>query len=132
MKNCLFDSFHQWKVCFLSGCRKAGWGIWRIATCIVFGIVSLCKYLFEKLAAAVSRYPKSAIVIFAVITFIISMLIFVSGRMKLKTAEYQRDSIGYCLDKYLQAYDTESAIIVGNDTIRRGYDVQGSDGEMAE
>lgn len=132
MNNFLFDSIHQWKVCFLSGCRNAGWGIWRIVTCIIFGIVSLCKYLFEKLAAAVSRYPKSAIVIFAVITVSISTLTFVSGRMKLKTAEYQRDSIGYCLDKYLQAYDTTSTIIVDNDTIRRGYDVQGPDGEVAE
>ena len=132
MNNFLFDSIHQWKVCFLSGCRNAGWGIWRIVTCIIFGIVSLCKYLFEKLAAAVSRYPKSAIVIFAVITVAISTLTFVSGRMKLKTAEYQRDSIGYRLDKYLQAYDTTSTIIVGNDTIRRGYDVQGPDGEVAE
>lgn len=132
MNNFLFDSLHQWKVCFLSGCRNAGWGIWRIVTCIIFGIVSLCKYLFERLAAAVSKYPKAAIVIFAIVTSVTYTLTFVSGRTKLKTAEYQRDSIGYRLDKYLQAYDTTSTIIVGNDTIRRGYDVQGPDGEVAE
>lgn len=132
MKNLLFESWRQWKVCFLSGLRNAGWGIWRIITCMVFGFISLCKYLFERLAAAVSKYPKSAIVIFAVTTAVTYVLTFTSGRARTRTAEYQRDSIGYCLDKYLQAYDTTSSIIVGNDTIRHGYDVQGSDGEVAE
>lgn len=132
MKNCLFDSFHQWKVCFLSGCRKAGWGIWRIATCIVFGIVSLCKYLFDRLAEEVSNYPKSAIVVFVVVTSVTYTLTFVSGRIKLKTAEYQRDSIGYCLDKYMQAYDTTSTIVIDCDTIKKGYDIHTADGEVAE
>ena len=132
MKNLLFESFHQWKVCILSGLKNAGWGIWRIITCMVFGFISLCKYLFERLAAAVSKYPKAAIVIFIVVTTVIWVVTFTSGRARALTAEHQRDSIGYCLDKYLQAFDSTSAIIVGNDTIRHGYDVQGSDGEVAE
>ena len=41
MKNLLFDDFRQWRVCLWSGVCKAAWGLLRILTCIIFGVVSI-------------------------------------------------------------------------------------------
>lgn len=118
--NLLFDNFHQWKVCFLSGCRKAGWGLWRIFTCIILGIVSLFVFCGKQIEAFCRRETTAAVIIGVLIVALSFGWIstFMSGRTMLRTAEYERDSIGHKLDKYLQAFDSTSTIVIDNDTIR--------------
>lgn len=120
MKSKLFDNWHQWSVCFLSGCKSAAWGLWRIFTCIIFGIASVFVYIGKQIEAFCRREPIAAFIIGIVISLMAFGWIstFMESRVRIKTAEYQRDSIGYKLDKYLQAYDSTATIIIDNDTIQ--------------
>lgn len=120
MKNIIFESWHQWKVCFISGCKNASWGIWRIITCIILGIVSLFIYAGKQIEAFCRRETIAAFII-AILVIVLSygwISTFIDGKMKIKSAEYQRDSISVKLERYLQAYDSTSTIVVDNDTIR--------------
>lgn len=120
MGNLIFENWHQWKVCFIAGCKKAAWGIWRIITCMILGIVSIFAYIGRKIESFCRREPVAALtmtVIIAVLSFG-WLSTFMDGRVRIRTAEYQRDSIGYKLDKYLQCYDSSAIVIIDNDTIR--------------
>ena len=120
MKQLLFDSWHSWKVCFLSGCKKFLWGLVRIITCIVLGILSVIRWLWRLLRKAVGQYPTSAIIIAVLLCIGIYMFMFVTGRARLVTAEYQRDSLSYELSKFTQMYDSTATIIINGDTVRYG------------
>ena len=121
MNNQLFSSWHQWKVCFISGCKNAGWGIWRIITCMLFGIVSILIWCGKQIEAFCKRETIAAVIISILIIALSFGWIstFMQMRVSVMTAEHQRDSIGYTLDKYMQAFDSTSTIIVDKDTIRR-------------
>lgn len=120
MKQFIFDSLHQWKVCFLAGLGKAGWGIWRILTCIIGGVISILIFCGKEIEAFCRREPIAAMIVSVTIVALTAgwIMTFVHGRVAVKTAEYQRDSIGYKLDKYMQAYDSTSTIVIDNDTIQ--------------
>lgn len=121
MKSLIFDNWHQWKVCFLSGCKKALWGICRIITCIIFGIVSILVWIGKQIEAFCKRETVAAMIV-AVVFISLSfgwLSTFMSSRMELKAAMCQRDSVSVKLSRYMQAYDSTSTIIVDNDTIRR-------------
>jgi hypothetical protein len=87
---------------------------------MILGFVSIFAYIGRKIEAFCRREPVAALII--TITFAIMSLgwisTFMEGRMRIKTAEYQRDSIGYKLDKYLQCYDSSATIVIENDTIQ--------------
>jgi len=121
MNNQLFDSWHQWKVCFLSGCKNAAWGLWRIISCLLFGVVTIIVCCGKQIEAFCRREMIAAFIIGIIILFLVFGWIstFVQMRVSVMTAEHQRDSIGYTLDKYMQAFDSTSTIIVDNDTIRK-------------
>lgn len=113
----LFTSFRSWRVCMMSGVRKFLWGTTRIATCIVFGILSIFAWIGRLISDFASR-EKVAAVIIGILLFILSfgwITTYVSTKTQLTTVEYQRDSIGYVLDRYMQAYDS---VIVDGDTIK--------------
>ena len=118
--NIIFENWHQWKVCFLSGIRKASWGIWRIVTCILYGILSVLYFVFRQICAFCRRESIAAAII-GVVFFVMSVgwiSTFMDGRVKVRNAEYQRDSMSIKLDKYLQAYESSATIIIDNDTIK--------------
>lgn len=75
----------------------------------------------KQIEAFCKRETIAATIIGIIITFLVFGWVstFMKLRAKVMTAEYQRDSIGYTLDKYLQAFDSTSTIIVDNDTIRK-------------
>lgn len=103
----------------LSGLKNAGWGIWRIITCIVLGIVSILYYACKQIGAFCRRESIAAAII-GTVFFIMTVgwiSTFMEGRVKVRT-EYQRDSMSIKLDKYLQAYESSATIIVDNDTIK--------------
>lgn len=113
----LFTSFRSWRVCMMAGIRKFLWGSARIATCIVFGILSIFAWIGRLISDFASR-EKVAAAIIGILLFILSfgwITTYVSTKTQLTTAEYQRDSIGYVLDRYMQAYDS---VIVDGDTIK--------------
>jgi hypothetical protein len=95
MNNAFFDSWHQWKVCFLAGCKEFWWGLMRIISCILLGILSVLRALWRGLVVFVSHNPKVAIGGTIVVAFIVWLVTFASMRARAVGAESQRDSISY-------------------------------------
>ncbi len=114
-KSILFDSWHQWKVCFLSGCSKFLWGLLRIITCVILGILSIIRYLWRLFVAFVRRNPIIAIGGFVAVIIFTWLLTFVQMRSRAVGAEHQRDSLSYELSKFTQMYDSATYVIT-NDT----------------
>lgn len=110
----LFDSWHSWKVCFLSGCKKFAWGGARIVTCILLGVLSILRWLWRLLIKAVGNYPTAAIIIALTACIGIWLFTYASSKARLVTAENERDTMAYRLQQYEAMYDgnTDSLIIV--------------------
>ena len=104
MKNLLFDDFRQWRVCLWSGVCKATWGLLRILTCIIFGIVSIIAYCFKQIGAFCKReFVASLFIGVIAAAFIISFgTTFVQERKARIDAEMQRDRLSYELDSIKQ------------------------------
>lgn len=104
MKNLLFDDFRQWRVCLWSGVCKAAWGLCRILTCIVLGIVSVFVWIGKQIEAFCKReFVASLIICVIAVAFIVSFgITFVKERKARVNAEMQRDRLSYELDSVKQ------------------------------
>lgn len=113
-KSILFDSWHQWKVCFLAGCKEFWWGLARIISCLILGILSVIRWLWQLLVKAVSFYPVASIVISVIICSLVWLFTYANGKAKLVNAENERDTMAYRLQQFEQMYDesVDSIIIV--------------------
>lgn len=102
MKNLLFDNFRQWRVCLWSGVCKAAWGLLRILTCIIFGIVSIIAYCFKQICAFCKREFVASLIIVVLFVLLSAgwLATFMSERTHRVAAEMQRDSISYELSRY--------------------------------
>lgn len=100
----LFENFRQWRVCFCAGVSKMVWGICRIITAIVLGIVSILVWLWRKLIDFVGLNPKFSIITAVIIVILVWLFTFVNMRSRAVGAEHQRDSLSYELSKFTQAY----------------------------
>lgn len=124
MDKFLFSDWHQFKVCFLSGCKSFLWGLYRIVSALFFGLMSLTRYLWRRLVKAVAKYPKSTIFIVVVTFALVWGYTYTRMKARLTAAEFGRDSIAYKLSRFEAMYDndTDSVIIVrkttSNDTIK--------------
>ena len=94
-KSILFQSWHQWKVCMMSGIKKFSWGFMRIITCIILGIISIFAWLWRCACRFVGKYPNIALGGFIVIAVVVWLMTFVSMRVRAVGAEHQRDSIAW-------------------------------------
>ena len=101
----------------MSGLKKFGWGFMRIVSCIILGVLSVIRWLWRLLVKAVSCYPVVAIIVAVVTCAVVFLVTYTSSRVKIKTAEYQRDSVSYELTKFTQAYEQGDSVFIGNDTI---------------
>ena len=95
MSNLIFESWHSWQVCFLSGVKKLCWGFGRIVTCIILGVVSVVVWLWRMACKFVGNYPNVALGTFIVIAAVVWLLTFVSMKSRAIGAEHQRDSIAW-------------------------------------
>lgn len=100
----LFENFRQWRVCFCAGVSKMVWGICRIITAIVLGIVSILVWLWRKLIDFVGLNPKFSIITAVIAIVLVWLFTFVNMRSRAVGAEHQRDSLSYELSKFTQAY----------------------------
>lgn len=117
MKNLLFDDFRQWKVCMLAGLSKFSWGLCRMLTGILFGIVSIFVWAYRKVCAFCRREPIAATIV-AILLFTMTfgwIYTFVTERHATVTAQHIADSLSYDLSRITQAYDS---VIVDGDTIK--------------
>lgn len=117
MKNLLYDDLKQWRVCMKAGLREFSWGLWTITKGIVFGFLSVLRWVGRLIEAFCRRESIAA----AIIATLIVVLVFgwtttyLTTKTRLTTAEYERDSIAYTLDKYMQAYDS---VVIDGDTVK--------------
>lgn len=107
MKNLLFDNWHQWWVCFCSGVKKALWGICRIITCIIFGIISIFVWLWKLVCRFVGYNPGISLSIFVIILAITWLLFFTCNRAKIVGLESQRDSIAWQYQHFKESHGYE-------------------------
>ena len=114
IKNILFDDLHQWKVCFMAGCKEFWWGFARIISCLILGILSIIRWLWRLLVKAVSLYPVAAIVISLMACFFIWLFTYANYKAKLVSAQNERDTMSYRLQQFEQMYDgnTDSIIMI--------------------
>ena len=117
-KSVLFDSWHQWKVCFLAGCKEFWWGFARIISCLILGVLSIIRWLWQLLLKAISLYPAAAVIVMVILCACIWLFTYVNGKAKLVSAENERDTMAYRLQKFEKMYDgnTDSLIIVRKPT----------------
>lgn len=115
----LFDSWHQWTVCMKAGYKSLAWGLWRIVTGIILGVLSVLRYVGVQISKFSFREPLATLII-VIIFFVLGcgwLISFTTGRVALKRAQWERDSISLRLDRYMQAFDTSDIVIVRGDTI---------------
>lgn len=114
IKNILFDDLHQWKVCFMAGCKEFWWGFARIISCLILGILSIIRWLWRLLVKAVSLYPVAAIVISLMMCFFMWLFTYANYKAKLVSAQNERDTMAYRLQQFEQMYDgnTDSIIMI--------------------
>lgn len=107
MKSLLFENWHQWKVCMLSGCRKFGWGLMRIVTCVILGVVSLIVAAWRALVRAVGNYPTLALCAFLSALCLMWLLMFVKMRATKVGLEAQRDSVAWQYQNFKESHGYE-------------------------
>ena len=117
MKSLLFESWHQWQVCFVSGCKKSGWGLMRIVTCIIFGVFSVIRWLWRCLIRGVGSYPAVAVIVACAAVMAVWMFTYANGKARLVTVEHTRDSLSYKLHQYTSLSETAEKVVIGEDTI---------------
>ena len=118
MKNLMFDSFRSWYICMGAQLKSLVYSLVRLVLYSVTGILSLIRWLWRLLVKAVGNYPAVAIVAALGACIVIFLATYTSGRAKLVSAEYQRDSLSYELSKFTQAYDHGDVAVIGNDSIK--------------
>ena len=95
MKNLLFDDFRQWRVCLWSGVCKFLWGLLRIISCLLFGIISFLVWIGKQIEAFCKREFVASLIIGVLFVFLLAgwLNTFMSERARRVNAEMQRDSI---------------------------------------
>ena len=89
-------------------------GFISILYAIFGGIATLLYNAFMAFKAFVVKYPVHSLATLCVILSVVLMFNYISFRVKVKTAEAQRDSIGYELYKIEQALGGDTIIIGGS------------------
>ena len=102
MKNLLFDDFRQWRVCLWAGVCKFLWGLWRIISCLLFGIISFLVWIGKQIEVFCKREFIASLIIGVLFVFLLTgwLTTFMSERAQRVNAEMQRDSIIYELSRY--------------------------------
>ena len=103
-KSILFQNWHQWQVCFVSGWKKFLWGFGRIVTCILLGVVSFIVWLWKCACRWVGRHPNIALGGFIVVAILIFVLMFARNRAKMLGLEAQRDSIAWQYQNFKESH----------------------------
>lgn len=107
MKSFLFDSLRQWRVCIFAGCKNFCWGLVRIISCIILGVLSVIRAVWRVMVGFVRKYPNIALGISIAVCILVWMLTFASMRARAVGAEDQRDSISYQFREFKRSHGYE-------------------------
>ena len=118
MDKIMFDSFRVWYICMGAQLKSLVYSLVRLVLYSLTGILSLIRWLWRLLVKAAGNYPTVTIVVALGACIIIFLGTYTSGRAKLVSAEFQRDSLSYELSKFTQAYEHGEMAVIGADTIK--------------
>ena len=101
------------------------WGLSKVITNTLFGIISLFIFFGKKVEAFCRRETLAAFLIglMVIILAIGWMATYMNFRVQNRTLEHQRDSVSIRLDRVMRTYDSQ-------DTIVQDYDIQKANGTM--
>lgn len=103
----LFDSWHQWKVCFLSGCKNFAWGLARIITCIILGVASIIRAIWRAMVGWVERYPNIALGAFIVFALLLWLVMYARNKAIETGLTAQKDSIAWQYQDFKEKHGYE-------------------------
>lgn len=107
MKDLIFTSWHSWWVCFTSGCKKFAWGLMRIVTCIILGVISLIVAAWRYVVRLVGKYPNISLTAFIFVLLVVTLLMWVSNRATENGLTAQRDSIAWQYQNFKEQHGYE-------------------------
>ena len=107
MKDLIFESWHSWWVCFSSGWKKLGWGLMRIVTCIILGIISLIVAAWRYVVRLVGKYPNIALGAFVFVLLIVVLLMWARNRATETGLTAQRDAIAWQYQNFKETHGYE-------------------------
>ena len=119
-KRFLFADWNSWRVYKEKAVVGFAKGFISILYAIFVGIATLLYNAFMAFKAFVVKYPVHSLAALCVILSVVLMFNYIRFSVKAKTAEAQRDSIGYELYKIEQALGGDT-IIIGGKTKKQNY-----------
>jgi uncharacterized protein YacL len=98
----IFKTFKSWKTYFLSSCKSVLIGLVRIVWSFILGIASIAVAIWKTVKAFCQREFVASLVIGAMFVAMVALWVatFVNERAHRVSAEMQRDSISYQLQRY--------------------------------
>lgn len=121
MSNLLFDDVRQWRVCLWSGVCKAAWGLWRIVSCLLFGLLSVFWWIGKQMSAFCKREFVASLIIAVVLLSVVFgwLTTFINERTMRVAAEHERDSVAYVFRKKMEIYEPyREEVLLSGDTIK--------------
>ena len=118
----IFDSFAEWCNYLGKACLVFLKGIFKLVYSFLGGVASFVWWLYRVIAAFCRRELVASMIV-GLMLVILSfgwVSTYMNGKVAVRTAEFQRDSLGYRLDKMMQAYEGASLVVVDNDTLYNG------------
>ena len=116
-KKLMFDSWTEFREQALTNARYFAITGTNLILAIVFGFLSLIRWLWRVLVRAVGNYPAAAVVAACALIIGVWTITFVQSRSRIVCAEYQRDSLSYELAKLTRNLDRGKYKVIGQDTI---------------
>ena len=116
-KKLMFDSWAEFRDQFSTNTRYLIITAANVVFAIIFGFLSLIRWLWRILVKAVGNYPATSVIIACTFFIGVWVVTFAQNRARLACAEYQRDSLSYELAKLTRNLDKGEYKVIGNDTI---------------
>lgn len=117
-KHALFYGLGDWLSYAKKAVTRFAIGLLMIVYAVIMGVVTIFYNVFLIAKRFVLKYPVHVLSFLCVTLCVLLLFNFVSYSKRIKTYEYQRDSIGYELQKIEQALGGDTIIIgVKNKTV---------------
>lgn len=116
-KKLMFDSWNEFKEKTLMTIRSLIVSTVDIIFIVIFGLLSLVRWLWRLIVKAVGNYPAASVIIACALILGVWAITFAQSRSRIVCAEYQRDSLSYELAKLTRNLDRGEYKVIGSDTI---------------
>ena len=116
-KKLMFDSWAEFRDEALTDARSAFVSAADFVLSVIFGLLSLFRWLWRVIVKAVGNYPTAAVIIACALNIGVWAITFAQSRARLVYAEHQCDSLSYELTRLTHGQDRGEYKVIGHDTI---------------